>query len=96
MMFVPGFIDATKLLLTGEKASVIALINLGNATPIDYENPPAIFIEEDTGATEYISELESKGAPLSWMVMVDRYICVSAGTNGSQICQSRTGSTFRA
>jgi hypothetical protein len=87
MMFAPGFIDVTSLLLTEEKASVIALINLGNVIPIDYNNPLVIFIEENTGAKEYISELECKGTPLSWRVSVDRYVCASDKGYWSIYCE---------
>lgn len=87
MMFVPGFIDVTKLLLTEETASVIALINLGNVIPTNYENPPVIFIEKSTGAREYISELEGKGVPLSWRVLMDRYVCASDKGNWCLYCE---------
>jgi hypothetical protein len=83
-MWVPGFIDVTKSLLAEDKASAVALINLGNVIPIDYDNPPTIFIEKDTDAKEYISQLntkiagtDSEGHPFSWRMLVDRYVCAS-------------------
>ena len=87
MMFSPCFIDVKNLLLVEEKASVIALINLGNVIPVNYDDPPAIFFEQNTGAKEYISELESKGTPLSWRVLMDRYVCASDKGNWSIYCE---------
>jgi len=108
IMFGPKFIDVANLLLSGD-GSVIALINLGNVIPIDYDNPPVLFIEENTQAKEYVSELEnrespsgvgevtgmkehvaeltSKRAPLSWRVLVDRYVCASDEGNWSIYCE---------
>src|SRR5271154_655973 len=57
-MFDPCFIEVKNLLLTEEKASVIALLNLGGNTPINYGDPPVMFIEQATEAKEYVSELE--------------------------------------
>lgn len=87
MMFDPCFIDIKNLLLIEERASVIALINLGNVEPIDYDDPPTIFMEQNTGAKEYISELASKGFPLSWRVLMDRYVCASDKGNWSIYCE---------
>lgn len=87
VMFGPAFIDVKNLLLAEERASVIALINLGNVIPIDYDHPPAMFIEQITEAKEYISELRSKGSPMSWMVLMDRYVCASNIGNWSIYCE---------
>src|SRR5450432_36447 len=83
LMFNPCFMEVKNLLLVEEKASVIALINLGGNTTIDYANPPAIFIEQNTEAKEYVSELESKGAPMGWRFLMDRYVCASDKGNWS-------------
>jgi hypothetical protein len=87
MMFDPCFIDVKNLLLCEEKASVIALINLGNVIPINYDDPPVIFLEQNTGVKEYISELKSKGAPISWLFLVDRYVCASNRGGWSIYCE---------
>jgi len=77
LMFDPCFIEIKNSLLVEEKASVIALINLGDDTPINHDDPPMIFIEQSTMAKEYISELESRGAPRGWRFVMDRYVCAS-------------------
>jgi len=87
MMFDPCFIEVKSSLLIEEKASIIALIKLGNVIPIDYEDPPTLFIDQNTEAKQYISELESKGAPFSWRVLVDRYVCASDKGNWSIYCE---------
>ena len=87
-MFDPCFIEVKNLLLTEDKASVIALINLGDDTPVD-DNPPAIFIEQNTKAKEYISELESKGAPPGWRFVMGRYVCASDTGNWSIYCEKQ-------
>jgi hypothetical protein len=84
-MFDPPFIDSTSLLLSEEKASVIALINLGNVTPLDYSDPPVMFIEHDTTAKQYIAELETKGD--GWRFWLDRYVCASDKGSWSIYCE---------
>ncbi len=79
--------DDTLSFGTMQKASVITLINLGNVIPIDYNDPPAIFIDKNTEPKKYISELETNGAPLSWRVLVDRYVCASDKGNWSIYCE---------
>jgi hypothetical protein len=86
-MFSPCFIEATNLLLVEEKASVIALINLGGFTLIESDNPPAIFIERDTEAKKYISDLENNGSPIGWRFLMDRYVCASDRGNWSIYCE---------
>lgn len=88
-MFHPCFIEVKNLLLSEEKASVIALINLGGDTQVDGDNPPMIFIEQNTGAQEYISKLESKGFPPGWRPLMDRYVCASDTGNWSIYCEKQ-------
>lgn len=88
-MFDPCFVEVKNLLLTEKNASVIALINLGDYTPVDNDNPLVIFIEENTEAKEYISELESKGAPPGWRFVMDRYVCASDTGNWSIYCEKQ-------
>lgn len=88
-IFEPCFIDVTNLLLTEEKASVIALINLGGNTPINYDDPPAMFIEQATEAKEYVSELEKRGSPIGWRFVMDRYVCASDTGNWSIYCEKQ-------
>ena len=88
-IFDPSFIEVKNLLLTEEKASVIALINLGADTPIDYENPPVIFIEQATEAGEYISELERNGGSVGWRFLMDRYVCASDTGSWSMYCEKQ-------
>jgi hypothetical protein len=85
LMFDPPFIDVTSLLLSEEKARVIALINLGNVTPIDYSDPPVMLIEHDTTAKQYIAELETKED--GWRFWMDRYVCASDTGSWSIYCE---------
>jgi hypothetical protein len=87
MLFEPDFIEAKDSLLIAEKASVIALINLGNVIPINYKDPPTLFIDYHTEANQYVSELESKGAALNWRVLMDRYVCASDKGSWSIYCE---------
>jgi hypothetical protein len=86
-LFTACFIELKNLLLREEKASVVALINLGNVVATSMDEPPAIFVDHNTGFDRYRSELMSKGSPLSWLVLVDRYVCASDRGNWSIYCE---------
>jgi hypothetical protein len=87
IMFAPCFIDVTYLLLSGEDASIIALINLGSTIQIEHDTPPSIFIDQNTEAKEYVSELESTGKPVGWRYLMDRYTCASDKGAWSIYCE---------
>jgi hypothetical protein len=86
-IFDPCFIDVKNLLLSEEKASVVALINLKNISLDDWAEPPAIFIEKDMEAKDYIFSLEQKEAPPGWRFLMDRYVCASDTGNWSIYCE---------
>jgi hypothetical protein len=76
LMFERGFIDVNNLLLREEKASVSALINLGNGDTTD-EDGGVMFLEQDSKASDYLSKLKGDGSALNWMFLMDRYVCAS-------------------
>ncbi len=76
VLFETRFVEIKNLLLEEEGASVIAVINLGNVE-MGQDQPQAIFLGRDTGASAYIAELVGDGSPDSWMFLKDRYVCAS-------------------
>jgi hypothetical protein len=87
LIFNPDFIDVKNTLMIAEEASVIALVNLGNGIPTEHTNSQVLFIAQNTEAKEYISELESRGSPISWRFLMDRYVCSSDKGNWSIYCE---------
>jgi hypothetical protein len=85
-LFTACFIEVKNLLLDEEKASIIALINLGNVI----HQRRALFLDRSTQSQEYISTLmttKSPGSTFSWMVLVDRYVCASDRGYWSIYCE---------
>lgn len=87
LLFGPCFIDIKNLLLSAEDASVIAMINLGTNIPINYNDPPVLFIDKKTKTKEYIYQLETKGSPVGWRFLMDRYVCTSDKGKWSIYCE---------
>jgi hypothetical protein len=77
VLFEARFIDVKNLLLREENASVIAVINLGNANTKSDGEPRAIFLDRDTTPENYSAWLKGDGSPISWMFLMDRYVCAS-------------------
>ena len=86
-MWQPGFIDFKNLLLTSECSSLLALVNLNRYSETQQEVPSAIFLDERTGANDYISKLRGDGSPSNWLFLMDRYVCVSDKGNWCIYCE---------
>jgi hypothetical protein len=87
MMFDVGFVDVKNLLMREENASMIALLNLGSGGTPEDGALRAMFLEQDTGPTEYISKLKGDGSAMNWMFLMDRYVCASDKGHWSIYCE---------
>jgi hypothetical protein len=87
VLFEARFIEVKNLLLKEENASVIAVVNLGNANNKTEEERRAIFLDRDTSPKDYIAGLMGDGSPTSWMFLMDRYVCASDKGHWSIYCE---------
>lgn len=87
VLFEARFVEVKNLLLKEENASVIAVVNLGNANNKTEEEPRAIFLDHDTTPKDYIAGLMGDGSPTSWMFLMDRYVCASDKGHWSIYCE---------
>jgi len=87
VMFGAGFIEVTHFLLSAEKSSAMALINLGDGQTSSSDDARVMFLNEDTRPEDYLSELKGDGSPLNWMFLMDRYVCASDEGSWSMYCK---------
>jgi len=87
VLFEASFIEVKDLLLKEESASIVAVVNLGNADNKTEEEPQAIFLDRDTAANDYVAELMGDGSPTSWMFLMDRYVLTSDRGHWSIYCE---------
>lgn len=87
MMFNAGFVDVMNMLMREEDALVVALINLGGGGTLANGSLRTMFLEQDTGSTEYISKLRGDGSAMNWVFLMDRYVCASDKRNWAIYCE---------
>jgi hypothetical protein len=87
ILFEAHFVDVKNVLLKEENASVIAVVNLGNANSNAEEEPRAIFLDRDTTPNDYIAGLMGDGSAMSWMFLMDRYVFASDKGHWSIYCE---------
>jgi hypothetical protein len=86
-MWQPRFIDLKNLILSSERSSLLALVNLNHYSETQEAASTAIFLDERTSATDYISKLKGDGSPSSWLFLMDRYVCASDKGNWCIYCE---------
>jgi hypothetical protein len=76
-MFFGPFVPAIKMLLQAENANAACQLNLSESPEIKFKTASAIYIDQATTGTDYVTKLRGHGPSDGWIYAMQLYGCAS-------------------